>query len=142
MRTHLLLFPQSEQTNPGHLHNLETYTRNITLGLTPTTETRDENLVVLIHKVQATIVLQIKTPNISPSPQKKKKKYIKSKRTHGYESRDLLSVLDELHTDTFPDGRVGLFCLNTDFLEHNSFCMGRTSSGRGFVGVTKGTFLV
>jgi hypothetical protein len=66
MRTHLLLFPQSEQTNSRHLHNLETYTRNITLGLTPTTETRDENFIVLIHKVQATIVLRIKTRKIIP----------------------------------------------------------------------------
>ena len=54
---HLLLLPQSEQTNTRNLHNLESDTGNITLGLTTATETRDEDLIVLIDKVQATIVL-------------------------------------------------------------------------------------
>lgn len=52
----LLLLPQSEQTNTGDLDDLETDTGNITLGLTLTTETSEENLVVLVDEVQATIV--------------------------------------------------------------------------------------
>ena len=52
----LLLLPQSEQTNTGDLDDLETDTGNITLGLTLTTETSEENLVVLVNEVQATVV--------------------------------------------------------------------------------------
>jgi len=39
-----------------NLHDLETDTRNITFGLALTTETGEEDFVVLIHKVQATVV--------------------------------------------------------------------------------------
>jgi hypothetical protein len=35
----LLLLPESEKGDTGDLHNLETDTRNITLGFTLTTET-------------------------------------------------------------------------------------------------------
>ena len=55
--TNLLLFPQREQTHTGHLHDLESYTRNITLGLARATETRNQNLIVLIDKIEATVVL-------------------------------------------------------------------------------------
>lgn len=49
--TNLLLLPQSKQTNTRHLDDLETHTGNITLGLSATTEARNENLVVLIDEV-------------------------------------------------------------------------------------------
>lgn len=52
----LLLLPESEQTDTGNLDDLETDTGNITLGLALTTETGEEDLVVLIDEVQATIV--------------------------------------------------------------------------------------
>lgn len=52
----LLLLPQSEQTNTRHLDDLESDTGNITLGLALTTETGQENLVVLVDEVQATVV--------------------------------------------------------------------------------------
>lgn len=55
--TNFLLFPQSKKTNTGDLHNLEADTGNITLGLSSATETGDENLVVLIDEVEATIIL-------------------------------------------------------------------------------------
>jgi hypothetical protein len=54
---YLLLLPESQQTNTGDLHHLETYSRNITLSFTPSTETRDKHFVVLINEVKATIVL-------------------------------------------------------------------------------------
>lgn len=52
----LLLLPQSGETDTGDLDDLETDTGNITLGLTLTTETGKENLVVLIDEVQATVI--------------------------------------------------------------------------------------
>ncbi|KAJ7783205.1 hypothetical protein B0H16DRAFT_483955 [Mycena metata] len=57
-KTDLLLFPQSKQTNAGDFHDLESHTGNITLRLTAATKARDEDLVVLVHKVEATIVLR------------------------------------------------------------------------------------
>ena len=58
IHTYLLLFPQSKETHTGHLHHLESNTRNITLGLTTATETGDEDFVVLIDKVKTTVVLK------------------------------------------------------------------------------------
>lgn len=52
----LLLLPESEQTNTRNLDDLETNTGNITLGLTLTTETGEENLVVLVDEVQTTVI--------------------------------------------------------------------------------------
>ena len=38
----------------------------------------------------------------------------------GDKGGDLLAVLDQLHTNALPDGRVGLLSLNADLLENNS----------------------
>lgn len=62
-------------------------TRNITDGMTLTTESGDQDLVVFFDESQATVVRD--------------------------ESGDLLAVLDELNPDTLPDGRVRLLSFYT-----------------------------
>ena len=57
------------------------------------------------------------------------------------ESSDLLSVLDELDTDTLSDSGVGLLGLNTNLLEYDTLGLGRTSSRRGLVEVTESSLL-
>lgn len=115
--TGLLLLACEErlETNTRDLDDLETNTGNITLGLTGTTETRDEHLVVLVDKVETTVV--------------------------GDESGDLLAVLDQLDTHTLSDSRVRLLGLDTDLLENDALGLGRTSGGRGLVEVAEGTLL-
>jgi len=54
---YLLLLPEGKKTHSGYLHDLESHTRNITLSLPTTTETRNQDFVVLVDEVQATIVL-------------------------------------------------------------------------------------
>lgn len=83
----LLFLVQSQQRNVGYLDDLETDTGNITDGVTLTTETGNQNLVVLLNVVQATVT--------------------------GYESGNLLAVLDELNPHALADGRVRLFGFNT-----------------------------
>lgn len=52
----LLLLPERRQTNTRDLDDLESHTRNITLRLALTTKTSEQNLVVLVYKVETTIV--------------------------------------------------------------------------------------
>ena len=135
--THLLLLPESEETDTRDLDDLETDTGNITLGLAATTETRDEDFVVLIDKVQAAVILAgHRYQHYAPVSQQTKGE------TYGDEGGDLLAVLDELHTDTLPDGRVGLLGLNTDLLEHNALSVRRASRWGGLVEVAEGALLV
>ena len=63
-------------------------------------------------------------------------------RAYRDESSDLLSVLNELHTHTLADGRVGLLRLNTDLLEDYTLGVRRTSSRGGLVNVTERTLFV
>lgn len=55
--THLLLLPQSEETNTRDLHDLESDTRNITLSLAASAEARDKDFVIFVDEVEATIIL-------------------------------------------------------------------------------------
>jgi hypothetical protein len=52
----LLLLPQRRQTNTRDLDDLESNTGNITLRLTLTTESSEQDLVVLVYEVETTIV--------------------------------------------------------------------------------------
>lgn len=83
----LLLLPQGQEGNVGDLDNLELDTGNVTLGTTLVTESSDQDFVIDLNKVQATVV--------------------------GNKSSDLLRVLDQLDTDGFTNGRVWLFGFNT-----------------------------
>ena len=91
----LFLAPEeSVEGNIGHLADLESDSGNISHGVTLTTKSRDQNLVVLLDEVEATVV--------------------------GDEGGDLLAVLDELDPHALTDGRVGLLSLNTNLLKNNS----------------------
>ena len=87
MRLLLLSAEQSKVRRLRDAHHLETDSRNISDGVTRTTESSNQHLVVLVHKVQTTIARN--------------------------EGSDLLSVLDQLHTHALTNGRVGLFGLHS-----------------------------
>ena len=54
----------------------------------------------------------------------------------------LLAVLNELHPDTLPDGRIWLFGLNPYFFQHNSLCMRGAPKRIGLQGCAQVGFLV
>lgn len=62
--------------------------------------------------------------------------------TYRDERGDLLSILDELDTDTLADGGVGLLGLNANLLQHDTLCVGGASSRGGLVDVAEGALLV
>lgn len=99
----LLLLVEGQQGDVGDLDNLEAHTGNITDGMTLTTETGNQDLVVLLNVVQATVT--------------------------GHEGGDLLAVLDELHPHALADGRVRLLGLDADLLQDDSLGVGSTSEG-------------
>lgn len=118
LRTGLLnlLLPKSNQGNTRDLDDLESNTWDITLSLTLSTETGEQNLVVFINEVQTTIV--------------------------GDESSDLLTVLNKLDSDTLSNSRVGLLGLNTNLFKNNSLSVGSTTERRGLVGCSEKSLLV
>lgn len=85
------IFTETLGPNFNYLDDLEPDSGNITDGVTLSTKACDKDFVVFFDKVEATVV--------------------------GDESGDLLSVLDELDTNTLTDGGVGLLGLDTDLRE-------------------------
>ena len=113
---YLLFLPEGQKTHSGYLNDLKSHTRNVTLGLATTTETRNQDFVVLINEVQATIVLCCGQQSMSRA--------VLTATTYGHESSDLFPVLDQLNTNAFPDGRVWLLGLDSDLLQDDSLGMG------------------
>jgi len=58
------------------------------------------------------------------------------------ESSHLLSVLDELDTDTLANGRVGLLGLDSDLFKDNALCVRGTTEGRRLVRGSQKALLV
>ena len=97
----LLVEPEGEQRSTSDLLNLEAHTWNITDGVTGTTETSNEHLVVLIDEGHATIT--------------------------GHVASNSLVVLLQLHANALTHGRVGLLSLDTNLLDDDAGGLGGTS---------------
>ena len=92
----LVLFvqPESKQRGVCNLGDGETYSWNITDGVTRATETDDEDFVVLVDKAHTTIARNV--------------------------GSNSLVVLFELHSHALTHGRVWLLCFDTDLLNNNA----------------------
>merc|ERR1719283_50693 len=63
-------------------------------------------------------------------------------RVLGYESRNFLSILDELHSDALSNGRVGLFGFDSDLLQHDSLNVRGPTERVGLQGRARVSLLV
>ena len=95
--------PKGEEGGTSNLLNLEADTWNITDGVTLTTETGHEHLVVLVHETHGTIL--------------------------GHEACNSLVVLFQLHTHTLTDSRVGLLGFDGDLLDDDASGLGCAREG-------------
>merc|ERR550534_1153043 len=112
----LLSTEESIEGDIGHLNDLESDSGNISDGVTLSTETSNQHLIVLLYKVETTVI--------------------------GDESGDLLSILDKLHSDTLSDSRVRLLSFYTNLLKNNSLSMGSSSERIGLVSCSQICLLV
>merc|ERR1711926_56450 len=101
----LLAGEEGVEGDVGHLDNLEPDSGDVADGVALPAEPGDQDLVVLLHKVQATVL--------------------------GHEGGDLLAVLDQLDADALADGRVGLLGLDADLFENDSLGVRGTAEGVG-----------
>jgi hypothetical protein len=150
-------------TNTRDLNDLESDTRNISLGLAPArklatkvseTTRRDQfNPAATYLRPKP----EIRTSSFSstkfkqPSLGTKAVTVATGERQYGDQRLKarrwpirltLLSVLDELDTDTLADSGVRLLGLDTDLLEDDTLGVGRSTGGRRTVSGTEGTLLV
>uniref|UniRef100_A0A8C8Y8N1 Uncharacterized protein n=1 Tax=Panthera leo TaxID=9689 RepID=A0A8C8Y8N1_PANLE len=105
-KIHILVFPsclciRPKERDVGYFDDLKANSRKVTNSMTFATKSRNQNLTVFLNKIQTTII--------------------------GYKGGDFLAILDQLDSDTLPDGRIWPFGFNPYFFQHNSFCMGRAS---------------
>ncbi len=94
----LLSEPEGVEGHRGNLDDSESDSWEITNGMARTTETGDEDLVVLIDERHTAI--------------------------SGYEASDSLVVFLELHSNALSDGRVGLLGFDGDLLNHDAGSVG------------------
>uniref|UniRef100_A0A8D0FKM5 Uncharacterized protein n=1 Tax=Strix occidentalis caurina TaxID=311401 RepID=A0A8D0FKM5_STROC len=87
---------QGQQRNIGYFDNLEANSRNVTNSVTLPTETSNQNFIIL---------LQWKTTNIKPAT------IVRNKSCYFF------AILNQLDSNTFPDGRVGLFSFYSTKME-------------------------
>ncbi|EKF28001.1 hypothetical protein MOQ_008264, partial [Trypanosoma cruzi marinkellei] len=103
----LLLAVEGVEADVRHLHDLETHSGNIADGVAGTTESRHQNLVILLDEVQAAVI--------------------------GHEGNDLLVVFDQLHTNALTNGRVRLLRTNADLLQHDALRVGGAAKRVGLL---------
>lgn len=99
--TYLLLSEERVERHTGNLDNLESHTRNITNSVTLTTETSDEDFIVFIGEVQATIARD--------------------------EGRNLLAIFDELHSHALTNSRVRLLRFDANLFQDDTLGVRATS---------------
>merc|ERR1711981_70886 len=90
----LLALEERQETDVGHFDDLESNARDVTDGMSTSSESGDEHLVVLFDVVQTAVIRN--------------------------ERSNTLTVFDELHADALSDGRVGLFRLDANLLHHDA----------------------
>ena len=97
----LLSHPEGTKSAASDLNNLESDSGKITLSVSRSTETGNQNLIVLVDEGHATISGDI--------------------------SGDSLVVLLQLNSDALSDGGVGLFGLDGNLFDNDSCCVGSLS---------------
>ena len=97
-----------EIKSTGYFDSLKVDSRNVTNSMTFGTKSSNQNFIIFLNKIQATIT--------------------------GYKRLWFFAILGELNPDTFPDGRIWLFGFNPYFFEHNSLGMRSASKRVGLQG--------
>ena len=101
----LLAGEEGVEGDVGDLDNLEPDSGNVADGVALPAEPGDQDLVVLLHKVETAVLWD--------------------------EGGDLLRVIDQLHTHTLPNGGVGMLGLDTDLLKNDSLGVRGSTEGIG-----------
>jgi len=122
----LLLLEEGEETDTGHLDDLETDTGDITLGVAGATETGHKDLILereLGFRIKSAVTRCRRRLVRAKLPWEGSKFWV-GESTHVLleevettvtwdESGNLLTVLDKLHADRLTDSRVRLLGLNS-----------------------------
>ena len=90
--------PEGMEGATSSLYNLESDTRNITLGVTRSTETSNEHFIVLVNETHTTISWNV--------------------------SGDFLIVLSELNSNTLSNSGGWLLSFDSDFFNNDACSVG------------------